>query len=254
MHRTCLIVIVGLMLTAGARVASAQVGQAWTDRGYANLNVGFETASGTLNDATTFTLYGEPASRSLVLATDSGALFDFSAGSRVWRNVSVGIGYHRGGTNGEATVQASVPHPLFFNANRAAAAAASGLDRTEQAVHLLFGYMLPVTDRISVHLTLGPSFFRLKQEVVSDVTITEQGFPFTNVNLDPVVTERSDSAVGGNIGVDIGYQLYDTDAYRLGAGMFIRYAGASAKVGLFENEVDSDVGGLQIGFGGRLKF
>ena len=36
--------------------------------------------------------------------------------------------------------------------------------------------------------------------------------------------------------------------------MFVRYSGASADVLVLENTVDSDVGGLQVGFGVRTRF
>jgi hypothetical protein len=243
---------VALVLIATAAPASAQVGS-WLDRGYFNLNVGFETTSGTLTDATTFTLYGEPGTRTLEQNVDSGSFFDFSAGTRVWRNVSAGIGYHRGGNTSEASGTASVPHPFIFNANRTVTAAAGDLDRTEQAFHIQIGYMLPINEELSVHVTAGPSFFSLSQDVLADLTYTEQA-PYNTVGTTPVIEERSDSAVGMNAGIDVSYKFYDSDAYRIGGGVFLRYAGASARIRVLENDVDTDVGGLQFGFGARVRF
>ena len=179
MRSKVLTVVACLLFTASAHEASAQIVQPWTDRGYFNFNVGFETASGTLADARTFRLPNDTEDATLAVSSgvDSGALIDFSVGSRAWRNVSLGIGYHRGSTSGEGTLEASVPNPFLTDRPRDVALPLSDLDRTEQAIHLLFGYMLPLSDELSVHLTLGPSFFRLNQEVVSDATFTEQGFP-----------------------------------------------------------------------------
>lgn len=255
MHRQTLTLALGLVLVlaASATDAFAQAGQPWTDRGYLNVNIGFETGSGTLIDATTFTKDDEAGTLAVESGVDSGAFFDFSVGSRVWRNVSAGIGFHRGSTSGEGALSASVPHPLIFNRHRQVAASVSGLDRTEQAVHLLLGYMIPLNEELSVHVTLGPSFFRLKQDVVSDAVFSDTN-PVTTVTTTPTITERTDSPVGFNIGVDGTYKLYETPTMKLGAGMFLRYAGASAKIQILSNVVDSDVGGLQIGFGGRLRF
>jgi hypothetical protein len=250
----CSMLAAVILLSLSVRDASAQIGAAWTDRGYAALNVGFETTSGVLNDAVTFPLFGENGTKTVEQGTDSGSMIDFSVGSRVWRNVSVGIGFHRGGTSGEAAVTAQVPNPVFFNRNRAVALGVSELDRTERAIHLHFGYMLPVNEDLSVHVFAGPSFYRVSQDVVSDVTFTEQAFPFTTVDAAAVVTERTDSATGGNIGIDVAYKLYETTEFKLGAGMFLRYSGASAKIVVLQNEVDSDMGGLQIGFGARVRF
>ena len=244
---------VALVLLGTVAPASAQVGAPWIDRGYFNFNIGFETTSGTLTDATTFRLYDESGTKAVEQNVDSGAFVDFSVGGRVWENVSVGVGFHRGSNNSEASGTASVPHPLIFGRNRTTAFAAGELDRSEQAFHIQLGYMLFVTEELSVHLTAGPSFFRLKQDVISDVTFTEQA-PFNTVNTTPVIEERSDSVTGVNAGVDVAYQFYNSDAYKLGGGVFLRYAGASARINLLENNVDSDVGGLQFGFGLRVRF
>lgn len=265
MHRKSVTVLIAALLVFAAHNAAAQTGagqtsqgnetwQPWLDRGYFNFNIGFETTSGTLNDSVAFTLYEETGTKTVEQNVDSGTLIDFSVGSRVWRNVSVGLGFHRGSNSSEASGTAAVPHPVFFNSTRPAAVSASDLSRTESAFHILIGYMLPLSDVLSVHVTGGPSFFRLKQDVLSDMAFTEQAFPFTAVNASPVVAERSDSVVGINVGVDVTYQFYETSDYRIGGGAFLRYAGASATIPVINNEVDTDVGGLQIGFGLRVRF
>jgi hypothetical protein len=66
--------------------------------------------------------------------------------------------------------------------------------------------------------------------------------------------EREDSPVGFNIGADVAYNLYTRDRIKVGAGLFLRYAGASADVVVLDDVVDSDVGGLQVGFGVRTRF
>jgi hypothetical protein len=252
-RKSVVVATLALAMCALATPASAQVGPSWIDRGYFNFNVGFESTSGTLTDSTTFTLYDESGTRAVEQNVDSGSFIDFSAGSRVWRNVSVGIGYHRGSNSSEASGTLSVPHPLLFNSNRVASVAADDLDRTESAFHIHFGYMVPVNDQLSVHVTAGPSFFWLKQDVLADVTYTEQP-PFTTVNVSGVTAERKDSVVGVNAGVDVAYILSESDAYRIGAGVFLRYAAGSARITVIENEVDTDVGGLQFGLGLRVRF
>jgi hypothetical protein len=257
MQKSVFRAVVCVCVLASAQVAAAQTWQfaePWTDRGYVNINGGFESVSGQLNDATTRSIYGEEASLSVSQAIDSGSFFDFSVGARVWRNVSAGIAYHAGGTHSEASIEGSIPHPLFFNRLRGLALTATDLERSERAVHLQFGYMLPLTDRINVHVTLGPSFFTLRQDVVADVTLQETGGSFNTLNATPDIVEREDSPVGFNIGADVSFTAYTRDQLKLGAGMFVRYAGASADVELFDDVVDSDVGGLQVGFGVRVRF
>ena len=254
MFKNVLTCSVGLLVVLSAGDAAAQGGTPWTDRGYFNLNVGFESTSGDLNDATTFPIYGETASLSVDQAIDSGSFFDFSAGARVWKNFSAGIGFHQGSTHSEAAVQGSIPSPVVTDRPRPLALGVGDLTRSERAVHLQFGYMLVLSDKVNVHVMLGPSFFKLRQDVVVSVTPVEAGPPFTSVSGNPTVAEREDSSTGFNIGVDVGYTFYQTTNLKAGAGMFIRYSGASADVLLLSNTVDSDVGGLQVGFGGRLRF
>ena len=254
MHRKALTLVVLLVLATSAREASAQVGDPWTDRGDANVNIAFGGSSGTFTDARIFPLYGENGSLEVATSFDSAPMFDFAIGARVWRNVSLGIGFHRGGSSGEGAVSASVPSPVAFNAHRNVAFGVSDLERSERAFHLQFGYMLPLSEELSLHVTVGPSFFSVHQDVVSDVTYTEVGSPFTSVNGTPVITERTDSPVGFNLGVDATYKLYETPTMKLGAGMFLRYTGSTAKIQVLDNTVETDVGGVQVGFGARLRF
>jgi hypothetical protein len=255
MQKAVFTAIVCVLLIASAHEAAAQIqfAEPWTDRGYLNINGGFESVSGQLNDAGTRQIYGEEATLSISQAVDSGSFFDFSAGARVWRNASVGIAFHQGGTHSEASLAGSIPHPQFFNRHRALTLSVPDLERTERAVHLQFGYMLPLTERISVHVTLGPSFFKLRQEVVGDITLNDTA-PFNTVTGTPVIAEREDSPAGFNIGADVAYNAYTSGRFKVGAGMFVRYAGASADLQVLDNVVDSDVGGLQVGFGVRTRF
>jgi hypothetical protein len=254
MQKSVFTAVVCIALVAGARDAAAQIGEPWTDRGYFNLGGGFESVSGQLNDAGTRQIYGEQGNLSISQAVDSGSFFDFGAGARVWRNVSVGFAFHSGGTHSEASVSGSIPHPAFFNRPRALALSVPDLERNERAVHLQFGYMLPLTERISVHVSLGPSFFKLRQDVVGDVTLTENLSNLNVVNATPVIAEREDSPTGFNIGADVAFNAYTSGRFKVGGGMFVRYAGASANIQVLDNVVDSDVGGLQVGFGVRTRF
>ena len=255
MHRKALTIAVCALLALTAREASAQSLQNWTDRGYFNFNAGFESTSGTLNDATTFRLYDEDGTKTVEHGVDSGAFIDFSVGGRVWRNVSVGIGFHREATTSQAAVTASVPNPQVFNRNRSVAVVADDLGRTERAVHLSVGYMIPLNNNLSVHVYAGPSFFRLSQDVVSDVTFVEQPPAFTSVSATAVFSEQKKSVTGAHFGGDVSYILYENASVKLGGGAFLRWAGATAGVPILgTTEIESDLGGLQIGFGARVRF
>ncbi|MGE0041210.1 MAG: outer membrane beta-barrel protein [Vicinamibacterales bacterium] len=247
-----------LLVTAGLAVgtvheASAQARE-WTDRGYININGGFQSSTVDLNDTADIRRYGEDGRLVVNGGADSGALFDISGGARVWRNVSVGLGFHRGTSSSSASVQGSVPHPVFFSQPRNFSAEVGGLTHTESAVHLQFGYMLPLSDKLDVQFFVGPSFFKLTQDVVADVTIAEQGAPFTSVVVQPERATRKASATGVNVGADVTYMLLQRDGLKIGAGFFARYAGASASIRVIANDVSVDLGGFQAGIGARIRF
>ena len=50
------------------------------------------------------------------------------------------------------------------------------------------------------------------------------------------------------------YRVWQNDSVRLGGGAFVRYARATADVLMLQNEQSTDIGGLQFGFGGRIRF
>jgi hypothetical protein len=264
MQRQALTFLVCVLLLIGAGEASAQMGQPWTERVYFNLNGGFASGSESgLEDARTFRIFDEDGAVTARTNVDSAGLIDISTGVRVWRNVSVGIGFHRGSSGTDGVYSGTIPNPLFFNRSRSFAGGVNGLERTEQAVHLQFGYMLRLTDKIDVHVLVGPSFFRVQQDVISAFDATEGDIPFSSVTVGAGTAERSDSTVGANAGVDIGYRIMEMGGMKLGGGLFIRYAGASADIPMLDNVfgipltpnvVKSDAGGLQFGIGARLRF
>ncbi|MDP2388850.1 MAG: outer membrane beta-barrel protein [Acidobacteriota bacterium] len=244
----------GLLVSTATDVA-AQTAQ-WEDRVYLNIGFGFESAKTTLNDSRPLTIYEEAGSVSSSSTFTSGSLFDVGIGFRVWKNLSVGAGYHQEQNTADITVTGSAPHPIFFNSPRSFSPPPVGGDqfRKERATHLQVGWMVPFGTKLDVLLFGGPSWFRLEQPVVSDVTVAEVGPPYTEVLVNSTVSVRKKSMVGYNVGADVSYMIWKNDSVRVGAGVFMRYSEASTTVLLLQSEQETKAGGLQIGFGGRLRF
>jgi hypothetical protein len=114
--------------------------------------------------------------------------------------------------------------------------------------------MYVVNDNVDVLIYGGPSFFRLTQEVVSDVRTAEVGPPFTSVVAEAQVAEDKDSSTGAHIGADVTYKFYESGRFKVGGGAFMRYAGASSDVRVLDSDEPTDVGGFQFGFGLRTRF
>ncbi|PYR60378.1 MAG: hypothetical protein DMF85_05280 [Acidobacteria bacterium] len=232
-----------LGLCACAAPAAAQQMQ-WTDQGFVNVNVGVQAGSHDLATNTTFTLYDENATISSAQKVKSGAFFDVGAGYKVWRNVTVGLTYLHTSSDASVAIAGSIPDPLVTDRPRTVAAAASGVKHSEDALNFDATYMMPVTDKIDVGISAGPTIFFVKQDMVTSLPITEPG-PAVGT---PVLSKVKKTTAGVNFGVDVNYMV----TKRYGVGGVARYTWGSAKLA---GATDSlTVGGFQIGGGLRVRF
>lgn len=254
MRRLVLTFLVTGLIAGASRDAAAQT-RAWDDRVYLNVGFGVESGTSALVDTKTFLIYDETGTVASSADYTSGSLFDVGIGFRVWRNMSVGVAYHQEQNTADINITGSAPHPVFFNRPRSFTATAGGDQfRKEKATHLQIGWMLPFGDKLDVLVFGGPSWFRLEQPAVGEVRIADQTSPFLTVTVSPTVEIRKKSPIGFNVGADMTYIVWSNDSMRIGAGGFIRYALAKTNVLLLATEQETEVGGLQVGFGGRLRF
>jgi hypothetical protein len=252
MHRTMRAALIAAVLVGPSLPAYAQT--PWEDRAFVNLSYGVDAGSTDITDSRSFTVYGETGTLESTASFGSFGIFDITFGARVWRNVGVSLAYHTGGTSGDGTISGSVPHPLFFDRPRTFTSEFDDADRDEHATHLQVGYMVPINEKFDVYVFGGPSFFHVSQELVTDLTFTEQGPPFTTITVLPAITKVEESAVGWNLGVDGTYFIRTTDRYRVGVGGMLRFTGATADLTFNDRSVETSLGGVQLAFGGRLRF
>lgn len=231
-----------LALTGMAAPAQAQM--AWTDRGFVNVNLGVQTGSQTFTVATPFEIYGEPGSVTSTVDAKGGALFDVSAGYKVWRNLALGVGYSRTGKSSDAAVTASVPDPLIFDQFRSVNATAADLSHNENTIYLTGTWMIPVTDKVDVAVAFGPAIFSVKQEIANGVEVTEPGPSVTRVNVGSI----DETTVGIHVGVDVTYLITP----RWGVGGLARFTRGSVDVDNASEKLD--VGGFQVAGGLRVRF
>jgi hypothetical protein len=235
-------VVFGAML-ALAVAAPAQAQMVWQDRGYVNVNALLQTVSRDVSATGSFDLYDEVATFDAPRKIGSGVVFDISGGAKVWRNLAIGLGYSRLSNTDNVTVTARIPDPIEFDLPHEQVLSAGDLEHSESAVHLSAVWFWPVTDKIDVAFSAGPSFFTVKQTHVTSVNVESNSFIATGVS----VANAKESAAGLHIGVDATYLVTP----RFGAGILLRYAGASVDVAGIE---DLNVGGFQLGVGLRVRF
>lgn len=252
MVRTTAMVVAGCLIVALGGTASAQTG---SERDYyVSVSGGRQAGSTDIADEREFTAYDEPGRIIVTGSVPSMSFFDIAAGRRITGQWTAGLAFHKGSKNGSAILVVGAPHPLFFGRARDESLAVGGLKREEHATHVQIGYLWDAADKIQVHVVGGPSFFRVKQTMVADATFDEVGPPFTSITIAPVLVARSKHVVGAHVGADVSYRFLEQDSYTLGAGLFLRFAGASAELQALDSDIKSSPGGFQFGIGIRVGF
>jgi hypothetical protein len=255
------LVALGVLLVAGmAPDAHAQAPAAGESRFFFNINLGGQWKEQTFTDTSTFTIYTESGAVAAAHAIGGGTLFDVGVGARVWENLAVGIAYSAVTNRNDAAISVRVPHPVVFGQARTASTTAPDLKHSEDAVHLQFMWMIPLTNKFELAVMAGPSFFTVKQTlatVLAPQDISDPP-PYNNVTITNVtLTDVKDSPVGLNIGVDGTYFIRTINGVGIGVGGFIRYAGASLDLPVTSGatrDTDLDAGGPQGALGLRLRF
>lgn len=224
--------------------APAHAQMTWTDRGFVNASIGVQGGSRDLATATTFTIYDENATLETTQNVGGGAFFDIGGGYKVWRNLAIGLGFTRVSSDSDVAVTARVPDPLIHDRVRTVSGTSPSAKHSEVAVNLSGTWMVPVTDKVDVGLSFGPTIFLVSQDVPTSVTVTEPGPTLSAATL----ASADKTTVGIHFGVDVAYLITP----RVGAGVLARYSVGSADL---EGASDSlTVGGFQIGGGIRIRF
>ena len=237
MTKTTSMLWIATVLTMSAAPAAAQT----TKNMFVDVNAGVQVASRTFVVDAFPIVYNETAILSTSQEVGSAGLFDVTAGYRVWRDLSIGLGFSYARGSGDAEMTAGVPHPLFHD-RRVPVTATVDAKHSEKAFHLQAIWTMPVTDKMDASFSLGPSFINVSQEVVNNITVQAN-----TQNATPLVESQSDTATGFQVGADLSYMLNP----RYGIGGFVRYVGGSVDL---PSVPELKVGGFQVGGGARLRF
>jgi hypothetical protein len=238
MTKTTSLLWIATALTMSAAPAAAQT----TKNIFVDVNVGVQVPSRTFVFDAFPIVFNETAIIRASQEVGSAGLFDASGGYRVWRDLSIGLGFSYAGSSGNATMTGAVPHPLYYDQRVEMTGTVDAAKHSEKTVHLQAIWTMPVTDKMDASFSLGPSFINVSQEVVNNITVT-----LNTQNATPAVETQSKTAMGFQVGADLSYMLN----LRYGVGGFIRYVGGSADL---PSVPDLKVGGFQVGGGARLRF
>ena len=142
-------------------------------RATVHFNFGAQTGSGDISQTFTPLIYDEPATIDIAQTYETGGLIDVGGSYMVYGDFGVGVSYSHTSGDGDAAIAAQIPHPLFADQPRSASATATGLDHSENAVHISMLYRFAATPKLDVTVGLGPTFFSVNQDLVPTVDVTE---------------------------------------------------------------------------------
>lgn len=245
MNRTVplLAALAAVLVAIDARAQSAR----WTDHGYIDVSGWYQPGAMRAEDVVHPIDFVEAATVNTSYKLRSIPGFDAGGGVRVWRNLAVGANVSRFAKSVGGSVSARVPHPFFFDRPRAVSGDASNLKRDETAVHLRALWMIPVTTEWQIAIAGGPSWFNVRQDLVTDVTVTET-YPFDTATFAGVTSERrSRSRAGFNVGADVDYMPRP----HVGVGVEINFSHARVRL---SDTAMVDAGGPHVGGGVRFRF
>jgi hypothetical protein len=209
---------------------------------FINVNGGGQTQARSVDNTFTIPIYGQTATVATTTTIPSGGIFDLSGGYKVMNNIGVALGFSTFSVTGGTAGAASVPSPIFFNRPLAVTIPESPAERKDRSVYVLVVGFVPITDKVELALSIGPSFIHVEQSLIASVSI-----PAGTQNVNPTQQTQSGTAKGINVGADLTYMFMK----QVGAGAFMRYNGGSVDL---ESAPELKAGGFQLGLGARLRF
>jgi opacity protein-like surface antigen len=237
-----------------AMAAAASPVQAQDSKFTASVNFGFQAGSGDISQTLQPVIYDEAAKIDVAQTYENGPLIDVGGTYLIFGKWGASVAYNHTSGDGNASISGAIPDPFVTDSPRAVALSANGLKHNENAVHVDVVYRFAATKKIDVTVGVGPTFFSMDQEFVTEVAVTETATvpPFTNPTATATVSKVKKSPVGFNIGADVTYML----THNMGVGMLLRFAQANPSLDVPNTPTPIDVraGGFQVGGGFRYRF
>jgi hypothetical protein len=210
-----------------------------------SVNASYLTASRTFDDTRTFGVNVEQGSFTTDYQVEPSVGVDVGAIVRLWHGLGAGVAFTTHKDDRDLAVEGSIPHPLLFDRPRAVEGTAPGT-RDETAIHLQIAYVVPVGRKLQVVVFGGPSFFTIKQSVVTGITY-DDAYPYDEATFTGADVElEEEKKTGFNVGADVGYYF----SRNVGVGGIVRFSQTNVTFSLGE----VDAGGAMVGGGVRLRF
>lgn len=218
---------------------------------FVSFAAGYPTGLPKFDNTVAITEFVETGSRKVGYTTPGAPAVDVGIGVQVRRGLFLGgaVSAFNASTEGELT--AEIPHPFFFDQKRTLTASVDGLERQELGIHIQAATIVPLNRRMRIFLAGGPSLFRVRQELVSNVSYSQE-YPFDVVTFTGA-TRESQAKTG--LGFHGQGGLVAMFSRRVGADVLVRYSSASVQFESSDGSTFSaSFGGLQVATGIRAIF
>lgn len=243
-----------LLLCAASAVSAQQAPTpapaSSAERGWITFNVGSGTGVNGFTDTAQTPLYQETETITTNYPGGGpGVLVSGAGGYRVWRRLSAGVGFWHASHQGDATINASLPHPFFDNQPRAIEGT-TGFSHDETGIDVKVGWTAPLSPRVRLILSGGPSIVTVQSTLVTGVKYSE-AYPYDTAQFTSADTTTSS---GNGVGVNAAADLVWLFSRHVGAGAIVEYTHAHVNLSVDGRKVPVDAGGIQGGGGIRFVF
>ena len=215
-----------------------------------SLNGGLRALSQTRTDTVTFDLFAEEGEFGATQTIGPFPAMGAGYGKRLGRRYGIAVsGAFVQGTT-LATIDATVPHPFFFDFPRNTTAMSSHLRQREVSFHVSGQLRLSMPLGGLLILSAGPTMFHVVQDFAAGISTTELGFPFDDVDIVPTrVEHQTIKSIGYHAGFDAIFDVTD----RYGVGVLVRYSVANPSITLEgDTQPGLALGRLQVLAGARI--
>jgi outer membrane protein with beta-barrel domain len=201
------------------------------------------------DESRTLNLYQETGTFSSAYSAKGKPGFEAGVEYRVSRTLGLVAAGSFGSRDSSAHYDASLPHPLYLDANRKTEGDLTNLTFSESSSHLGLGYF-GRAGKLGYTLFAGPSLYRVKVQLVEKVTPRE-AYPYDEVQVELPTLSTNGSAVGFHVGGNLAYPMTSS----LGLGLQVRYGLGTVPLAPTA-DVDADVkaGGPRVALGLRYGF
>jgi hypothetical protein len=248
---TVFMIVPGVAAAQSSRGRSAPKRGGWPGPLRVSVNVGSQVTGTTIEQSFKLTQTFEPMTVTARIEAKRATVIDGGVAYKLVGGLAVAYAYTSTRHTATGDVSAQVPHPFFFNRPRSISGTAQ-IPENGSANHISAAYIVPAGP-VEVTVLGGPSFFSIKQTLVTDVTYSEQ-YPYDTATFTSATTTPvKQNVTGYHVGADVALKL----ARHVGIGALARFSRASTTLtadSANANTVKYDVGGLQISGGLRLAF